>query len=510
MLRSDAGRHMASLLESADLTAFFAAVEEQGVEYFYSGTSALMIAARLGRRDVLEALLLRGANVNLQHKRHRNCALHYAALEGHLECVSYLLSHNANPNVFNNHRCTPLMSACQEGKEAVAHVLVTAGANALAASERRHTAADYAQIYGHPRLAEKMRLVEQAQREQQRKNFCKEEGAVRTRLDGQPLTMTAPTESQVVCSTRNTEAPCSDPPPAPAVAAQEREAVAQHSPDNPSSPCTTPPASQHHEARHANGRPAFCSLCGEPLRARNQADFLREHSSEGNAYVEEFLHSQALQAMLAHPAGHFHRLLESRTLRKECTESLAVVHRVAALVKDIRARAASSTAPIVIFDLCCGKSLTAVLCAHRFPDNCTIVALDRRPAKFLPHFEALSNVTFVQGNLFEFYAHMDAILQSAGPDATGIVVGMHLCGLLSEKAVSLFTSTPRIYGLVLSPCCIPRATSAPVVARANRLRVDQYDYWCLQLVMALAPARRSLDRDPAILSARNAIIVARK
>mmetsp|Transcript_34106 Transcript_34106/g.82470 ORF Transcript_34106/g.82470 Transcript_34106/m.82470 type:complete len:155 (+) Transcript_34106:144-608(+) len=39
---------------------------------------------------------------------------------------------------------------------------------------------------------------------------------------------------------------------------------------------------------------------------------------------------------------------------------------------------------------------------------------------------------------------------------TCILVGMHLCGMLSERAVDLFERTPEIMGIVLSPCCLPK------------------------------------------------------
>merc|ERR1719253_2154851 len=39
---------------------------------------------------------------------------------------------------------------------------------------------------------------------------------------------------------------------------------------------------------------------------------------------------------------------------------------------------------------------------------------------------------------------------------TCILVGMHLCGLLSEKAIEFFARMPEVRGLVLSPCCLPR------------------------------------------------------
>ena len=378
-------------------------------------------------------------------------------------------------------------------------------------------------------------------------------------------------------------------------------------------------------ATHGNGRPRCCVLCGEVLRPLLYADFMLEQfhtrGSDDNPYVSAFLSSAALKVMLAHPLAYYHRLLDNRHLRKEATETWAMVQQVRRFVQYLRGsqaeedsakdivgtracpgvdlgpvcggrrdscdeadgarpgcwpadkavghtdihqctrdsfcgdpgtlidvvaarshdffgdasnfteiRAPSSTlytigsnvakahasapimsARIMILDLCCGKSLTASLCGHLFPD-CEVIALDRRPQKFMPHFDALSNVRYVQADLL----NCDALLASLmAPDDHGrspmvVVLGMHLCGTLSEKAISIFNTLSQAKFLVLSPCCFPRPSTANIVPRANRLKVDQYDYWCLHLLLAVRASRRNLAKDDAILSQRNAVIVASK
>lgn len=263
---------------------------------------------------------------------------------------------------------------------------------------------------------------------------------------------------------------------------------------------------------HDNGRACCCVLCGEPLRPKLYAHFMhQQHQSrpDCNPYVSQFLSSQALQNMLDHPQGLYHRLLDNRNLRKEASETWAMLVHIQAYVT--RVRASHPTQRIVIIDLCCGKSLTATLCGDMFPD-CEVVAVDRRPAKFLPHFDALPNVRFVQADLFKRSDLIATLLAADAKDRApvGLVVGMHLCGLLSEAAIAMFNGTAAARCLLLSPCCLPKATLSPVVARANKLRVNQYDYWSIHLLMRVAAARRNLARDEAILSTRNAVIVAVK
>jgi ankyrin repeat protein len=60
-----------------------------------------------------------------------NCgwtALHYAALRGHADCVSYCIEMGANVNVRNNSGSTPLHSASYFGYVNVVRVLLDAGA----------------------------------------------------------------------------------------------------------------------------------------------------------------------------------------------------------------------------------------------------------------------------------------------------------------------------------------------------------------------------------------------
>jgi ankyrin repeat protein len=68
------------------------------LESHMHGWTALIRAAMLSRRHVLQALLDRGANVN-HINRHGKTALHYAAKTGDIDCTRILMERGINPDI---------------------------------------------------------------------------------------------------------------------------------------------------------------------------------------------------------------------------------------------------------------------------------------------------------------------------------------------------------------------------------------------------------------------------
>jgi len=91
-------------------------------------TTALMLAARYGLKDVVDVLLLRGASVtktdqNLQTSLHR-CVRH-----GHLDCAVALIKAGSPLEARDIFGQTPLMLASTHGQLECAVALVDAGAH---------------------------------------------------------------------------------------------------------------------------------------------------------------------------------------------------------------------------------------------------------------------------------------------------------------------------------------------------------------------------------------------
>ena len=201
-----------------------------------------------------------------------------------------------------------------------------------------------------------------------------------------------------------------------------------------------------------------CPVCGEAIRNRQRVDYLSEDGQ--SRYVSDFLRSDGLRTMRTHPDHHYHSLLETRQLRKEVSESWAVISEVRELLGELDLDPRN----VVLFDLCSGKGLTAVCMALEWPET-KVVAVDIISDKCLPHTTDLSNLRYAEADLFKagpmLQSEMAAGLAGLGQEPSakelvGVLVGSHLCGRLSVQAVELFRTLPVVAGLVLSPCCWPR------------------------------------------------------
>jgi len=128
-----------------------------------------------------------------------------------------------------------------------------------------------------------------------------------------------------------------------------------------------------------------------------------------------------------------------------------------------------------VVDLCCGKSLTSALAALRHP-GCLVTAVDRLPHRKLPHYAEAGLGGSVK------YSRLDVLAPGFLPtladmiariDRPTAVLGMHLCGRLSEQAAMLFRRCERAALCVLSPCCLPPLEDAPVSLRPLYRTGDQ-------------------------------------
>ncbi|KAM6912926.1 kinase D-interacting substrate of 220 kDa B isoform 1-T1 [Xenentodon cancila] len=93
-----------------------------------NGQTPLMVAAEQGNLEIVQELIRRGANVNLDDV---DCwtALISAAKEGHIDVVRELLENNANLEHRDMGGWTPLMWAAYKGRTEVAQLLLERGAN---------------------------------------------------------------------------------------------------------------------------------------------------------------------------------------------------------------------------------------------------------------------------------------------------------------------------------------------------------------------------------------------
>merc|ERR1711933_708488 len=108
---------------------------------------------------------------------------------------------------------------------------------------------------------------------------------------------------------------------------------------------------------------------------------------------------------------------------------------------------------------------------------------------------------------------MGQLLAAAARPAA--LLGMHLCGALSLRAIEAFVHLDSIKALALSPCCLPKkgdVASAPPELFASKDSAQQYSAWAAHLEARLlrdAPTAAVGSRAVAdVLSPKNVVICA--
>ena len=396
----------------------------------------------------------RGDTPLLHALRDENCSV---------DTVKAILDNTSSPSERHrlvNARCnegfTPLMLAVSRGggfggeaaekMVAVARFLLTNGATATlnAHAGKRRTAAEYAEIHGKRRLAEEIRCL---QRQQQADSI--------------------PSSSPVVGNAGATATEPSSPRPS-AVGSITGATNAQD--------IVVWTAGQKH---------SHCRLCGDRLSGCKFRTAKKEVSAAlqtNRLLVEQFSQGGLMSSCstldrLSSPA--LHHVNQRKGFTRELTEALAMLKRLQRIV----ACDGNHPGPWHVIDLCCGKGFLATLAAVTFPDF-TVTAVDIRPPTFLPHFEAagISNVEYAQLDVLapSFPIQIQQLVQSHG-GRPAVVLGMHLCGLLSVQALELLGKVLGVRAVVLAPCCLPNSKFAgdtPSTVYEGTDQFAKFVKWC--------------------------------
>lgn len=110
-----------------------------------SGENPLMMAAFDGDFPVVKMLVLeKKASVN----KTGWAPIHYAATNGHLQIVEFLMANGAKVNALSPSETTPLMMAIGSGNERLIKYLLDNGADLSMRNHEGYTAIDVAQLFG--------------------------------------------------------------------------------------------------------------------------------------------------------------------------------------------------------------------------------------------------------------------------------------------------------------------------------------------------------------------------
>eukprot|EP00445_Apocalathium_hangoei_P067553 CAMPEP_0204136068 /NCGR_PEP_ID=MMETSP0361-20130328/16617_1 /ASSEMBLY_ACC=CAM_ASM_000343 /TAXON_ID=268821 /ORGANISM="Scrippsiella Hangoei, Strain SHTV-5" /LENGTH=544 /DNA_ID=CAMNT_0051089529 /DNA_START=212 /DNA_END=1843 /DNA_ORIENTATION=+ len=256
-----------------------------------------------------------------------------------------------------------------------------------------------------------------------------------------------------------------------------------------------------------------CPVCGEAVSARTKMHLLADRcrcGDEANTLVVRFFNSSTSAMLERLTMPHFHPLNDGKKLSKKISQSMAMLEALEGSV--------GSLADWHIVDLCCGKALTSTLAALRHP-GVRVTAVDRLSRRKQPHFAevGLASVEYARLDVLadDFIENIVQTIEKVGRPTA--VLGMHLCGRLSERAIELFQAVPVAQRCVLSPCCLPHAKDAPPALaplyRSNALDSEQYAAWGLHLKEALASQSGTvvdMVEVQDIMSIKNTVITAAK
>lgn len=227
--------------------------------------------------------------------------------------------------------------------------------------------------------------------------------------------------------------------------------------------------------------------------------------------------------------------VHGRTLRKEIAESMAACGLAERELMRGGWRATTEEGGdggrrqrVVVFDLCSGKGFSAVVASRRFGSRCEVHMVDANEKMDLSHLKSEPRIRFHGMDVYD--ARLDALVKEAREDAETsrvVIVGVHLCGDLSRRAIELF-ARHRVDVLVLSPCCLVREVrphkrphgtfgyGLPRVVR--RFGGDAYDLWA-KLLYATVPShvgdgfavvRKTMSIDEHVMGEKNRFITARR
>jgi hypothetical protein len=223
-------------------------------------------------------------------------------------------------------------------------------------------------------------------------------------------------------------------------------------------------------------------------------------------------------------------------MKKEATESGAIVFRVMQLLRNELAHLVSDDKyKIVFFDCCSGKGFTSVMLSLLFPrDRCSIVMLDKDLKMKLDHIHSLPNVKFDhfyiyplrKGGMAKTATLMRKKLENEqkqvgdSKKVVGIILASHLCVYLSEVMVHVYKEIDAMRALILSPCCAyENDHNKEWFELARNLELnDYYAAWTMYLYRSIVDNKDekrykiecNMENDPHVMSPKSHYIVTSK
>jgi len=254
---------------------------------------------------------------------------------------------------------------------------------------------------------------------------------------------------------------------------------------------------------------------------RRALDYVR--FDDGNAHGRAFERSALRRTMARDPA--FDSMARHRKVKKEITEAhgaLAQVRRALRAGGGGGEDGGGDGDGLVLIELCSGRGFVSLVLADAFP-KARIYMIDRDTTMDVSHVETYGGARMSFHALDLHSTACEEFVRGVADDAetrgqTVVLVGVHLCGTLSHRAIELYERIERAVAIVVAPCCLPQRRRHDVfgfhckdIARSIGNGVTPFQCWCTQLYFRLPlTSKRNMTIDHDVLSTQNTFLVARR
>lgn len=260
----------------------------------------------------------------------------------------------------------------------------------------------------------------------------------------------------------------------------------------------------------------------ERVAARRKADHVAEHLDEYPKYVSKWILAPWFPSIRNDPT--FYSFLNHKTLPKEFAEAYTAYKEVkyylkktceaqkdsplqALLYKTPIEPNTTPNADILLIDMCCGKGFLSVLLNFKFP-RADVLMVDNMNKMNLEHIENLPRVDFWLASVTTPDFLPKLTLRCKDYKAV-IMIGIHLCGDLSEYFLAAFHAIPNVACMVLCPCCISKQKT-DLLEKAKRENISNYELWSAELLSMIQPETKEMKKLVDCASEKNNFILASK
>lgn len=269
------------------------------------------------------------------------------------------------------------------------------------------------------------------------------------------------------------------------------------------------------EARERTGADA-ASTSGSTASGRARAiDFC---VFVDNAHGEAFERSGFAERLRSDPA--LDSMARHRQVKKEISEAYGALAQCRRAMRERGIDVHGSGRGVTFVELCSGRGFVSLVLVDAFPES-KVRMIDNDTKMNVSHVERFCDPDQMSFHVMDVRSEecekfvVDAC-ESEGAECV-VLVGVHLCGDLSHRAIEIYERVPGVAALVLSPCCLPRRRRHDAFGFhckdiARSMSMSPYQCWTTQLYLRIPQdgSKRDMIVDDDVLSQQNAFLIARR